>query len=114
MPPYRDMFKTGEVVLARFEESPLFFARVEEVIADGKKGWWQMSLLILTVPLKVITWILNDNQMRGAGFTMNRQPLRIERVESPMDSEVEKPTENKKGDSGERDGGVVVSLFDDE
>ena len=111
MPPYRDMFKSGEVVLAYFDEKPLFFARVEEVIADGKKGWWQISLLILTVPLKLITWILNNDQMRGAGFTMNRQPLRIERVESPMASDIKKSIKNKKEDSGE--GGVVISLFDD-
>ena len=63
-------FTAGEVLLVHFQNTPAFFIRVEDISPDHKKGWWQMSFLTLTIPLKKITWILDEQQIRGADFTM--------------------------------------------
>ncbi len=116
MPFYKNMFHPGEVVLIYFHDEPSFFARVEDVSPDVKKGWWQMKFLVLSMPLQTATWILDDNQMHGANFTMNQNPVRIERVETPEEDE---PAPSKEEKSTEKDkpksqnGGRVVSMFDD-
>ena len=113
MPPYGDMFKTGEVLLVYFQEQPAFFARVEEIRPDKKKGWWRMTFLILTIPLQKTTWILDDDQMRGSDFTMGGQPLRIERVVAPEEPRRPQP-EIEDEDDEPRTGGRVISMFDEE
>ena len=83
MPPYGQMFQAGEVILVYLKNEPSFFARVEKIQQDRKKGWWQMSFLILSIPLKPMTWILDEDQVRGGEFTMGGTAMKIERVESP-------------------------------
>ena len=39
----RKAFTEGEIFLASIEEQPSFFARVENIDADIKKGWWQQD-----------------------------------------------------------------------
>lgn len=111
MPPYRDMFRKGEVLLTYFQDNPGFFVRVENIQPDRKKGWWRMTFLILAVPLQTLTWILDDDQMRGSDFTMGGQSLRIERVVAPDTtfSQVEKKHAQENSTRGR-----VVSMFDDE
>ena len=38
---------------------------------------------MLTIPVNVTTWTIDDEQIRGAGFTMGGTPIRIEKVEVP-------------------------------
>ena len=138
MIPYGKMFYAGEVILVYVNEEPTFFARVEEVMPDQRKGWWNLTFTMLTIPLQRVTWILDDEQMRGQNFTMNGVPMQISRVEAPdairesvaeeaptgtsSDSSLETSTEpnpaadldTKESDddiksSGE---GNVISLFD--
>ena len=110
MPYYKHMFQPGEVILIYFQETPSLFARVESVSPDVKKNWWRMEFLPLVLPLQPITWILDDDQMHGAGFTMDKNPVRIERVESPLTSQEKPPAPKPPKEKG---GGKVVSLFDD-
>lgn len=70
-----------DLILIYVEEKPAFFARVEKILPDVKKHWWRVSMLALQIPVKVITWILDDEQIRGADFTMRGIPIRIEKVE---------------------------------
>lgn len=70
-------------VLVHVEDKPAFFARVEEIAPDIKKGWWRVKLLILQVPVFFTSWILDNDQIRGADFTMNGTPIRIEKVVAP-------------------------------
>jgi hypothetical protein len=115
MPPYGDIFRTGEVLLFHFSEKPGFFARIEDIQSDRKKGWWQFSFLVLSIPLQKMTWILDNDQMRGGDFTMSGEPIRIERVVAPdsfLKSVPEKDVPEK--DEEKRDGGKVISMFDDE
>ncbi|MDZ7332373.1 MAG: hypothetical protein ONB31_10385 [candidate division KSB1 bacterium] len=72
-----------DVVLVYIENNPTFFARIEDISPDIKKGWWRVRLLILQIPLMVTTWILDDDQIRGADFTMGGTPIRIEKVVAP-------------------------------
>lgn len=72
-----------DVVLIYIDNIPGFFARIENITADVKKGWWRVRLLILQIPLMITTWILDNEQIRGADFTMGGTPIRIEKVIAP-------------------------------
>ena len=106
------MFRTGEVVLIYFDEKPSLFARIEDIRADIKKGWWRVTLLPLMIPLQKVTWILDNDQLRGAGFTMQQNPVRIERVVAPETEDT--PAEKDNPPTEQKDGGRIISLFDEE
>ncbi len=116
MPPYGDMFRPGEVVLIYFRNEPAFFARVESILPDRKKGWWQLCFLALAVPVKKMTWILDDDQIRGADFTMNGEPIKIERVVAPADkAPANLPDQDISSEKGSSEGGArIVSMFGDD
>jgi len=82
----------GDVVLVHVEQKPAFFARVERIDPDVKHGWWRVKFLILIVPLTTATWIIDDDQIRGADFTMGGTPVRIEKVVAPEESQAAPPT----------------------
>jgi len=79
-----------DVILVYINNNPTFFARIEAISPDVKKGWWRVKLLILNIPLIVTTWILDNEQIRGDDFTMGGTPVRIEKVIAP-----ETPSESK-------------------
>ena len=89
------IFET-ENILVYIENKPAFFARIEEIAPDTKKGWWRVKLLVLQVPLFVTTWILDDEQIRGADFTMNGTPIRIEKVVAPEMPPAKKSSHHKE------------------
>jgi hypothetical protein len=70
----------GDVVQIYFKEKPAFFARIDSIIPDHKKGWFIVELLLLTMPLKSITWILREEYINGVPFTMEGNEVRIEAV----------------------------------
>lgn len=91
------MFVNNDIVLVHVDEKPGFYARIEAIEADVKQGWWQVKLLVLTFPLQVFTWILDDFQLDGAAFTMGGTPLRLEEVISPVEMErIEKERQEKE------------------
>lgn len=110
------MATTNDIVLVHVDSKPGFYARVEEITPDVKRGWWQVKLLVLTFPLQVFTWILDDLQLEGAPFTMGGTPLRLEDVESPIELErIEKEKEEMERQAKmRREGGApkVISLQD--
>src|SRR5512146_2315313 len=73
----------NDLVLVHVDRKPGFYARIEDIVPDVKPGWWQVKLLVLTFPLQVYTWILDESQVAGADFTMGGTPIRLEKVESP-------------------------------
>lgn len=79
------MIITNDIILIHVDEKPGFYARVEEISPDVKPGWWQVKLLVLTFPLQVFTWTLDEYQMEGAPFTMGGTPLRLEELVSPAE-----------------------------
>ena len=91
------MATINDIVLIHVDNKPGFYARVEEISPDVKPNWWQVRLLILTFPLQVFTWILDEYQLEGADFTMGGTPIRLEPVVSPLEDEhQEKDLEEKK------------------
>jgi hypothetical protein len=110
------MANINDLVLIHVDSKPGFYARVEEILPDVKPGWWQVKLLVLTFPMQVFTWILDDFQIEGTDFTMGGTPLRLEPVISPVEEErAEKENAEKElAQKARREGGAtkVISLQD--
>ena len=108
------MATINDLVLVHVDHKPGFYARIEDIVPDVKRGWWQVKLLVLTFPLQVYTWILDDSQVAGADFTMGGTPIRLEKVESPVRAEESAPAapEEETKDAPARHGAKVVSLLD--
>lgn len=77
------MATKNDIVLIHFEDQPLSFARIEEILPDNKPDWYHVKLLMLQIPLQVVTWILRDRYIMGDEFTMNGKRMRLERVVCP-------------------------------
>ncbi len=108
------MAQEKDTVLIYFEDKPMSFARIEEILQDSKKGWYQVKFLMLQIPLHVVTWILRDIYIDGTEFTMEGKKIRIELVECPADeiskeNEISKNRENNKTENKE---GKVISFAD--
>jgi hypothetical protein len=76
---------THDIVLIHIDSKPAFFARVEGINPDYKPRWWHVKFFVFALPLQVITWIIDDEQIRGADFTMGGIPVRIEKVVPPAE-----------------------------
>jgi hypothetical protein len=109
------MATINDLVLVHIDNKPGFYARIEDIAADVKPGWWQVKLLVLTFPLQIFTWTLDESQINGAPYTMGGTPVKLENVVSPM-VKVEKSGNDasvrKTGEKEKREGGKVVSLSD--
>jgi len=101
--------KVGDLVLIHVEGKPAAYARVEDMEPDIKPGWLRVKLLVLTVPIQLVTWILQPEQVDGTPFTMGGTPMRLERVivPSPGQGEGEPPQEIPKEQKGK-----VISLME--
>ena len=93
----------GDLVLIYYKDTPGVYARIEKIEADVKKDWYQVTLLLLTIPHQVITWILREEYINGQVFTMGGNSMRIEKIEKAtfkdetFDQGPEESTETKKG-----------------
>lgn len=109
------MAQAGDVVLVHIENKPGFYARMERITPDVKPGWWQVKLLVLTFPLQVYTWILDESQINGAPFTMGGTPIMLELLKFPAVPE-DKPEPIAAGAVKQKDSSVkgakIVSLTD--
>ena len=111
------MSKEGELILVHVEDSPAFFARIECISPDVKPDWYQVTLLVLQVPLVEVTWILKEEYINGESFTMGGKRVVMERVvappkELPPDEDRKSERYPKKKPSPEKDTGKVISLFE--
>ncbi len=111
------MSKEGDLVLVHVEDSPAFFARIECVSPDVKLDWYQVTLLVLQVPLVEVTWILKEEYIKGASFTMGGKRVVMEQVvsppkEPPSDEGRESRGDQKKKATPEKETGKVISLFE--
>lgn len=71
----------GDIVLIYYQDKPSVYARIEAIEPDVKKDWFQVTLLMLTMPPQSTTWILREEYINGTPYTMGGQPLKIEKVE---------------------------------
>jgi hypothetical protein len=72
----------GSLVLIHYQDKPTVYARIEAVDPDVKRGWFQVTFLLLTIPPKNVTWILRTEYIQGTPFTMGGQPMRLEMIPS--------------------------------
>ncbi len=90
----------GDVVLVHHEDKPALYARIEAIGPDVKKDWFQVTLLLLTLPAQTVTWILREEYINGAPFTMGGQAMRLEKVKGikfEKERKKEVRTSEKKG-----------------
>jgi len=111
----KSMALENDVVIIYYEDKPLTFARIENIIANHKRDWYHVTLLLLQLPLQTVTWILRDVYINGDEFTMNGKKMRIEMVVNPdsadnPQNESDKPTIKKT--SKDQKGAKVISLKD--
>jgi len=107
------MVTIGDLVLVYQEEKPAFFARIEDISADAKAHWYQVTLLVLQVPVMEAVWILRESYMDGDTFTMNGSRVRIEKVRAPSESEREPSWSNRRSSKDDLSADKkVISLFD--
>jgi len=76
----RAVNREGDVVLIHYQDQPAAYARIEGINPDIKKEWYQVTLLLLTLPAQSVTWILREEYINGASFTMGGQSMRLEKV----------------------------------
>lgn len=88
----------NDLVLVHLDRQPAFYARVNDIWPDVKKGWYQVELLVLTLPPQTLVWILEEAHIRGEEFTMGGRPVRLEPVppKSPPPADAPKPPEKGK------------------
>jgi len=77
----------GDVVLVYYHDKPAVYARIEAIEPDMKKDWYQITLLLLTIPSQTVTWILREEYFNGAPFTMGGNSMLIEKVK-PVSREI--------------------------
>ncbi len=108
------MAKENDLVLIYSEDSPVTFARVEDIKPDSKKDWYHIKLLMLQIPLQVVTWILKNDYINGHEFSMGGKKMRIELVESPKEDVLlsEIPFFDQKADNSEPPAGELISFKD--
>ena len=92
------MLAVNDLVLVHLDRQPAFYARINEITPDVKRGWHQVELLILTLPPQNVVWILDQHHLQGEEFTMGGRPVQLalvppkpipapEQDESPRKSE---------------------------
>ena len=96
---------TGDIFLCFVDNSPAFYARVNEISYDVKPGWYEFMFTQLGMPLNHIAWKLQAAHINGDDFTMGGKPIKIQKVNFPAvrDVQPEKPkTQGKVIDITER------------
>lgn len=98
----------NDLVLIYMEDKPLSYARIEDINPDVKRGWYQVKLLVLQIPLQTVVWILREAYINGETFTMGGKPMRLEKVQAPQETLPAEPAPPKP----RTDGPKVISLAD--
>ena len=110
-----------DIVLIHLEDTPVSFARIESILPDHKKDWYQIKLLMLQIPLQTVTWILKDEYINGGEFTMNGKKMRLSLVEcpgeepadiSPQPAPPASSDEPEKSDGSNDTQGNIISFAD--
>ncbi len=74
------MATINDLVLVHLDRKPAFFARINDVNPDVKRGWYQVELLVLSLPPQTVVWILEEPHLSGEEFTMGGRPVRLELI----------------------------------
>ncbi len=103
------MSREGDIVLIYIKDKPTIYARVEAIEPDIKKGWYRITLLLLSIPQQLITWILKEEYINGATFTMDGNPVMMQEVKRmPAGAERKEKGEMPGEDTGPEIKGKVL------
>lgn len=112
----------GDLVLVHYEGNPAFYARIEDIEADHKPGWYHVHMMALMTPSHEFSWILREEYINGDVFTMGGNKMRLEKVGPPRglipqgtgaESSMEDSSTDGKKSGGKKGGQAkVVSLMD--
>ncbi len=104
------MARENDLVLIYMEDTPLIFARIENIEPDIKPDWYHVKLLMLQIPPTPVTWILRSAYIDGAEFTMDGNRMRLELVTCPDDKHDMNKKREKKDKPVKNETGKVISL----
>jgi hypothetical protein len=104
--PFKDTISIGDIVLiAAKKPQMLVYAMVSDIVRDVTKRdeWWEVSMHILSLPPRKVTWILRQEQMTGLEiFTMEGEQRFMKAVDfgakpSPPREDTPQPKQHKQG-----------------
>lgn len=98
------MATINDLVLVYLDQKPAFYARVNDINPDVKRGWYQVELLILTLPPQTLVWILEEAHLNGDEFTMGGRPMKLLEIPPKSPPQPGSPAPESKGK------GKVISL----
>lgn len=100
-----------DVVLIHMNKFPFCFARIDSINPADKRGWYNVSLTKLSVPLEHMNWTLDETHLNCEQFSMNGVPFQFQKVPAKVYPEnPEKKEETKKETFIEKREGNVVHL----
>jgi hypothetical protein len=71
------MAAINDLVLVHLDRKPAFYARLNDINPDVKRGWYQVELLVLSLPPQTLVWILEESHLQGEEFTMGGRPVKL-------------------------------------
>jgi len=74
------MATINDLVLVHLDRKPAFYARINDITPDVKRGWYQVELLVLALPPQTLVWILEESHIQGEEFTMGGRPVKLELI----------------------------------
>jgi hypothetical protein len=91
------MATINDLVVVHLDRQPAFYARINDINPDVKRGWYQVELLVLSLPHQTLVWILEDAHLQGEEFTMGGRPVQLELVPPKDLPEPTSPSQEGKG-----------------
>jgi len=74
------MATINDLVLVHLDRKPAFYARVNDITPDVKRGWYRVELLVLSLPSQTLVWILEETHLQGEEFTLGGRPVKLELI----------------------------------
>ena len=71
------MATINDLVLVHLDRHPAFYARINDITPDVKRGWYQVELLVLSQPPQTLVWILEETHLQGEEYTMGGRPVQL-------------------------------------
>jgi hypothetical protein len=91
----RNMTTINDLVLVHMDRKPAFYARINDINPDVKRGWYQVELLALMLPPQTLVWILEESHLSGEEFSMGNRPVQLVLIPPKPAPKPGSPTESK-------------------
>jgi hypothetical protein len=86
------MAAINDVALVHLDRKPAFYVRINDINPDVKRGWYQVELLVLTLPPQTLVWILEEAHLHGEEFTMAGRPVQLVEIPRKIPPEPASPS----------------------